>query len=289
MDAGGAGDDRFRSLPRHLLPVDGRSGGHRRCSARRDMAVRRPDGVSRRSFRSAVDRVTRGRAPGEPAIERSSGACGKRGGPARAAADRAAHLALFRDLRHRRGQHAPAGQFPGRAVAGSRPPHFAHQSRPLSPLDGQRARLRLDGCARHDRAARGDDGGDGEARAISRPFLQLVRYGKSPCPRPAICLFGRQRQSGWTSHRARQCLPGMVREAARRSTTSRRDRRCSRSRPGRGRSAAGPTPHRNRHLASARRVGRSSPGGSGPGPPSRAKLSPFGLPRLQNLPKRLSI
>ncbi len=200
--------------PRRLLSVDGRRGGHRRCRARRDMAVRRPDRLSGRSFRSAVDRVTRGRALGEPAIERGSGACGERDRPARAAADRAAHLALLRDLRHRRRQHASAGQFPGRAVAGSRPPHLADQSRPLSPLDRERARFRLDGRARHDRAARGDDGDDGEARAISRPFLQLVRYGKPPRPRPAICLFGRQRQSRGTSHRARQRLPGLVRDAA---------------------------------------------------------------------------
>ena len=78
MDAGGAGDHRSRSQPRRLLPVDGRRGRHRRGRARRDMAVRRPDRLSGRSFRSPVDRVTRRRALGEPAIERGGGACGER-------------------------------------------------------------------------------------------------------------------------------------------------------------------------------------------------------------------
>ena len=220
-------------------------------------------------------------------IERSSGACGERGRPARAAADRAAHLALFRDLRHPGGQHASAGQFPGRAVAGSRPPHLADQSRPLSPLDGERARFRLDGRARHDRAARGDDGDDGEARAISRPFLQLVRYGKSPRPRSAICLFGRQRQSGGTSHRARQRLPGLVREAARRcnggspgssmpsTSFGKRSKRCG--------TAAAPKPSPGVSSTSRSRISWRKRAG----PASTAKLSPFALPRLRNLPKSL--
>ena len=71
-------------------------------------------------------------------------ACADAGRPAGAAADRAAHLALLRDLRHAGRQHASAGQFPGSAVAGSRPAHLADQSRPLSPVDGERARFRLD-------------------------------------------------------------------------------------------------------------------------------------------------
>ncbi len=158
----------------------------------------------------------------------------------------------------------PPDNFQEDAVAGPRPAHLADQSRPLSPVDCERARFRLDWRARHDRAARGDDGDHGEARAISRPFLQLVRYGKPTRPRSAICLVGRQRQSRRTSHRARQCLPGLVRDAARRCEAARRNHRCAQPRSGRGRSAAGPPPHRNRHLAPARRVRRASLRGSRP-------------------------
>jgi cyclic beta-1,2-glucan synthetase len=48
-----------------------------------------------------------------------------------AAPDRAAHLALLRDLRHAGRPHAAAGQLPGRPEAGDRAPHLAHQHRPV--------------------------------------------------------------------------------------------------------------------------------------------------------------
>ena len=47
------------------------------------------------------------------------------------------------------------------------------------------------------------------ARALSRPFLQLVRHAGSAAARSALRLVGRQRQSGRASDRARQCVPGV--------------------------------------------------------------------------------
>ncbi len=54
---------------------------------------------------------------------------------ARAAADRAAHLALLRDLRDGRRQPPAARQLPGRPARRRRAPHLAHQHRPLSAVD----------------------------------------------------------------------------------------------------------------------------------------------------------
>ena len=65
------------------------------------------------------------------------------------------------------GPHAAAGQFPGRPAAGRRAPDLADQSRPLSAVRRQRARLRLDGHARDRRAAGGDARDDAAARSAS--------------------------------------------------------------------------------------------------------------------------
>ena len=50
---------------------------------------------------------------------------------------------------------------------------------------------------------------DERARALPRPFLQLVRHARSASARSPIHIFRRQRQSGRPPHRARQCVPGM--------------------------------------------------------------------------------
>ena len=100
------------------------------------------------------------------------------GRQAGAPADRAAHLALLRDLRHPGRQHASAGQFPGR------PRHRFSPTAPRRPISASTSCRRssardfgwigaIDTIERLE-ATHGDDG---EARAISRPFLQLVRYG----------------------------------------------------------------------------------------------------------------
>ncbi len=54
------------------------------------------------------------------------------------AADRPPHLALFRNLRHRRRPHAAARQFSGNPDAPRGPSHLADQYRPVSALAGER-------------------------------------------------------------------------------------------------------------------------------------------------------
>ena len=65
-----------------------------------------------------------------------------------AAADRAADLAVLRDLRDGGRQHAAAGQFPGGPGPGAGPPDLADQSRPVSSLGGDRPRFRMAGNGR---------------------------------------------------------------------------------------------------------------------------------------------
>ena len=97
-----------------------------------------------------------------------------------ACAGRAAHLALLRNLRHGRGPHAAAGQFPGGPDAGRGASHLADQYRALSALRSSRRAIsagsgtldavdRLEATFDH----------DGQARALPRPFLQLVRHARS--------------------------------------------------------------------------------------------------------------
>ena len=79
MDAGGAGDHRSRSLPRRLLPLDGRRGGHRRRRDRRDMALRRPDrAIWPLRFALLWIASPADCTMGEPAVERGAGACRER-------------------------------------------------------------------------------------------------------------------------------------------------------------------------------------------------------------------
>ena len=56
----------------------------------------------------------------------------------------AAHLALFRDLRHGRAPQSAAGQFPGKPGAGGGAAHVADQYRRLSAVGRLGARFRLD-------------------------------------------------------------------------------------------------------------------------------------------------
>ena len=57
-------------------------------------------------------------------------------------------------------------------------------------------------------------GDDGAPEALSRPFLQLVRHGRSSPARAALHLVGRQRQSRRPPDRARQRLRGVARHAS---------------------------------------------------------------------------
>ena len=64
------------------------------------------------------------------------------------------------------------------------------------------------------RAARSDARDDGQARALPRPLLQLVRHARPAAARPAVRLVGRQRQPRRTPDRARQCVPRVDRRRA---------------------------------------------------------------------------
>ena len=101
------------------------------------------------------------------------------------------YVALLRDVRHGGGPHAAAGQFPGRPKAHSRPPDLSHQSRPLSSLRGQRPRLRMGGDDRDYRALGSNARNDEQPPALSGPFLQLVRHGRSSPAGSAIRLLSR--------------------------------------------------------------------------------------------------
>ena len=68
---------------------------------------------------------------------------------------------------------------------------LADQSRPLSPVGGERSRLRMDGNDRCGRAAGGDAVQHEPARALPRPFLQLVRHAGSAAARSPIYIFRR--------------------------------------------------------------------------------------------------
>ena len=67
--------------------------------------------------------------------------CGRSG----TADDRAADLAVLRDLRDGGRPHAAAGQFPGGPGPGTGPPDLPDQSRPVSSLGGDRPRFRMAG------------------------------------------------------------------------------------------------------------------------------------------------
>ena len=68
---------------------------------------------------------------------------------------------------------------------------LADQSRPLSPVGGERSRLRMDGNDRCGRAAGGDAVHHEPARALPWPFLQLVRHAGSASARSPIYIFRR--------------------------------------------------------------------------------------------------
>ena len=97
------------------------------------------------AVRGALDRLAGDRPLDEPVACRGRAGCSvsARRRP-RPAADRAADLAVLRDLRDAGRPHAAAGQFPGRSGAGPGASHLADQSRPLSAVGGERPRLRLD-------------------------------------------------------------------------------------------------------------------------------------------------
>ena len=114
----------------------------------------------------------------------------------RAAAGRAAHMALLRDIRHGDGPHAAAGQLPGGPETRPRPSDVARPisasisclpSPPATSAGSERARPST---------ARGHARDDGPPAALPRPFLQLVRHARSASAGSEIRLVGRQRQSG---------------------------------------------------------------------------------------------
>ena len=107
--------------------------------------------------RRAVDRIAGDRALGQPLPPGSRQSASRTGRWSRTAANRAADLALLRDLCHGSRQHAAAGQFPGGPGAGAGSPDVTDESRIVSTVRGDRARTlagwelpkRLIGWRRH--------------------------------------------------------------------------------------------------------------------------------------------
>ncbi len=111
-------------------------------------------------------------------------------------------------------QHAAAGQFPGRSGACTGAPDFADESRAVSALGGGSPRFRL---VRNDRGGRADGVDirhDGQTRAVSRAFLQLVRHARFAPARSAVRLHGRQRESLRPPDHPCERLPGVDRRDA---------------------------------------------------------------------------
>ena len=128
-------------------------------------------------------------------------------------------------------QHAAAGQLPGGSQPRRRPSDIADQYRASPALDRRRPRFRLDRHARGGRTSRGDVRDHGTPEALPRPFLQLVRHGRSSSARAALHLLGRQRQPRRPPDRARQRLRGVARHSRRCDRHRRRRRRQPRARP----------------------------------------------------------
>ncbi len=152
-------------------------------------------------------------------------------GCTRSAPDRAAHLALLRNLRDAGRQHAAARQFPGGPETGRRASDVADQHRPLPAVGRRRARLRLGGQHRRPSSGWRRLRLHAEAAALQRPFLQLVRRRRTlRAARPGLCLLRRQRQSRRPPDRPGQCLRGVDGRVLRRRDARRGHGR--QSRPG---------------------------------------------------------
>ena len=123
----------------------------------------------------------------------------------------------------------PPDNFQEDPTSADRPPNLADQHRIVSAFRRLRPRLRLDWHGPDHRTAGSDACDDGSHAALSRPLLQLVRHPRSQGARAQICVLRRQRQSGRTSHRDRQCLQRVAAIADDRRVASGRNRRRPRS------------------------------------------------------------
>ncbi len=155
------------------------------AGARRRGADDSPGGRPAAAHRTALPDVVAGRA-GRGLAHQPDAAVRRQvravvGAAARPAADREAHLALLRDLRHGRGQPPAAGQLPGRPARRGGAPHFAHQHRALSTVHRRGARLRLVRPARCAGSHRGHARHAVAHGPAPRPSLQLVRHAR-PAP-----------------------------------------------------------------------------------------------------------
>ena len=107
-----------RQHARRLLPHDVRRGGDRRSPASPSRSPAGSTGACvAADLRAVLDRLAGLRLAGQPLGRDRGPADRRRGGQGQAARHRAPDLALFRDLRHGRAQHAAAGQFPGNAAS----------------------------------------------------------------------------------------------------------------------------------------------------------------------------
>ena len=128
-------------------------------------------------------------------------------------AHRAPHLALLRDLRHRRRQSPAAGQFPGRSSPGHRAPDFAHQHRAVPAVHRRGPRLRLVRPARRARSHRDHARHAVADGQVPRPSLQLVRHQGPAAARAAIRVLGRLGQSRRPPDHARRRIPRVAAES----------------------------------------------------------------------------
>ena len=204
----------------------------RRVAGRTVRLVCRPRcAAGRRALHRGVAKRAGDRALGE----RGAGRCRQSGDLrvrcASTAADRAAHLALLRDVRHRRRQHAAAGQLPGGSRARRRPSDIADQYRSSPALDCRCPRLWLDRHVGGRGTSRGNVCDPGAPEAFPRPFLQLVRYVRSSSARAGLHFLGRQRQPGRPPDRARQRLRHMAGQPCRCTRRRRRRERQPGARP----------------------------------------------------------
>jgi hypothetical protein len=171
----GPGDAQRARRARRVLRIHVEQRRNRRCGAR-DLVVRRRHLADRASRCHRMAGCT-GHCPGGEPVEAGDGTCagvGRERAPAAARGE--THLAVFRAIRHGRGQHAAAGQLSGNPHGSGRSSHVSHEYRPLPAVCRQRARLRLDRNRRHGGTARSDARDAGQDAALSWPFLQLVRH-----------------------------------------------------------------------------------------------------------------
>ena len=170
----GAGESRTPSRSPGLLPAHGR---RRRARRRRDRG-RRVDAARGMARRAAISAAVAGGTGGGSLHQRAPADGERRAaivrGCARPAVDRAANVAVLRDVRRPRRPRLTPRQLPGSAEPGRGASHIAHEHRTVCAVDGGGPGFRLARHRRCGRASRSHTAHDERSRALSRALLQLV-------------------------------------------------------------------------------------------------------------------